>query len=339
VLIAIALMTGLGIAFTVPPLAKSSPHDSNKPSDVALYWAEVNRIRDGEGYYQAAATELTARGYATRSDFNWRTPLPMWALGKPPTPLLGKVLLNVMALALMILAFKALTLEEGNASRRPSACVLLLSGPLLQAIVDNVFVVPVLWSGVLIALSVCAYGVNRPRWGVALGLAAIFFRELALPYCLVCAAIAWWQGRRSELAAWTLGLLAWLAFFGLHWWHVSERIAYDAKAHREGWIQFGGIEFVISTAQMNVYLLLLPKWVTAIYLAAALVGLAGWNTPLGMRIALTVSVFVAAFAVVGHSFNQYWGSLMTPLLCFGVVRFPISMRDLARAAAYRCSAM
>ena len=49
---------------------------------MALYRAEVDRIRNGEGYYQAAAAELTARGYPTRSVFNWRTPLPMWLLGK-----------------------------------------------------------------------------------------------------------------------------------------------------------------------------------------------------------------------------------------------------------------
>ena len=176
------------------------------------------------------------------------------------------------------------------------------------------------------------YGVNRPWLGVAFGLAAIFFRELALPYGLVCVAIAWREGRRSELAAWAVGLLAWLAFFALHWWRVSQVIALGAHAHQQGWIQFGGAGFVIATAQMNAYLTLFPQWAAAIYLVAALVGLAGWNTPLGRRIGLTVCLFVAMFAVVGHSFNQYWGSMIAPLLCFGVVRFPGSFRDLCRAA-------
>jgi hypothetical protein len=75
-----------------------------------------------------------------------------------------------------------------------------------------------------------------------------------------------------------------------------------------------------------------PQWVTAIYLVAAMVGLAGWNTPLGSRIGLSVCLYVMAFAVVGQSFNQYWGSLIAPLLCFGVVRFPASLGDLCRAA-------
>src|SRR5262245_19616252 len=50
---------------------------SRGPGDVALYQAEVERIRAGESYYEAAANELPARGYPTRSVFNWRTPLPV----------------------------------------------------------------------------------------------------------------------------------------------------------------------------------------------------------------------------------------------------------------------
>ena len=88
---------------------------------------------------------------------------------------------------------------------------MLLTGPLLPTILGDLCVVPVLWAGVLIGLSACAYGIDRPWLGVACGLAAVFFRELALPYCLICAAMAWWRGRRGERAAWTLGLAAWLA--------------------------------------------------------------------------------------------------------------------------------
>jgi hypothetical protein len=218
---------------------------------------------------------------------------------------------------------------------RPAACVLWLTGPLMPTILGDLFVMPVLWAGVLIGLSVCAYGVNRPWLGVAFGLAAIFFRELALPYCLVCAAMAWRQGQRTELAAWTLGLLAWLMFFALHWWQVSGLIAAGARAHRQGWIQFGGAEFVIATARMNAYLLVLPAWVTAVYLVAAMVGLGGWSTPLGTRIGLSTCLFLAAFAAVGQSFNQYWGCMAAPLLCFGVARFPASLSELWRAAFRR----
>lgn len=333
---AVALTIAAAVAVTLSPLASSNlTGRAHETSDVALYRAEVDRIHAGEGYYEAAAAELTARGYPTRSVFNWRTPLPMWLLGKMPAVELGKVLLGLLALAMLLMAFEALAREEGNALRRPVMCALLLTGPLLPTILGDLFVMPVLWAGVLIGLSICAYGINRPGWGVAFGLAAVFFRELALPYCVVCVAMAWWQGRRSELRAWALGLLVWFALLGLHSWYVSGLITPGARAHRHSWIQFGAAGFVISTAQMNTYLLLLPQWATAIYLVAAMVGVAGWNTPLGTRVGLSTCLFVLMFAVVGQSFNQYWGSVIAPLLCFGVVRFPASVRDLCRAASQR----
>ena len=39
-----------------------------------------------------------------------------------------------------------------------------------------------------------------------------------------------------------------------------------------------------------------------------------------------------AFAAVGQQFNQYWGALVAPLWCFGVVRAPASVRDLLKAS-------
>jgi len=46
-----------------------------------------------------------------------------------------------------------------------------------------------------------------------------------------------------------------------------------------------------------------------------------------------VYLYVVAFAVVGQQVNQYWGELIAPLLCFGVARFPASLRDLCQAAS------
>ncbi len=351
VLAAIALCLVGAVAVTLSPLASSNlAGHEHETGNVALYRAEVDRIQAGEGYYQAAATELTARGYPTRSVFNWRTPLPMWLLGKLPTVALGKVTLIAMAVVLMLLAFAAIEREHsaysGAAAGLSSSasaigrrhliavlCTFCLTGALLPTMQDDFFVMPVLWAGVLLGLSIGAYGIDRPWLGTALGLAAVFVRELALPYALVSAGIAWRRGRRREAAVWCVGLLAWLIFFVMHYWEVSGLIAPGARAHRQGWIQCGGAGFVIAIAQVNAYLLLLPQWVTAVYLVAAVVGLAGWSTPLGTRIGLTTCLFLAAFAMVGQSFNQYWGCLIAPLLCFGVARLPASMRDLAAALA------
>lgn len=351
VLCAILLVALLGVIVTLSPLGSTNLDlTRTEPGDVELYRAEAERIHGGEGYYKAAAAELTERGYPTQNVFNWRTPLPMWLIGKMPALVLGKALLGALAITLMLMAFEATAREEENIKPRPPgahrgatddrgfmmarpvACALLLTGPLLPVFVGDLFHLPVLWAGVLIAISICCYSISRPWPTVAFGLAALFCRELALPYCLLCAAIAWRGRRRGELTAWLAGLAVWFAFFCLHWWLVSGLIAPDARAHANGWLRFGGAGFVISTAQMNAYLLLLPQWCTALFLAAALVGLAGWNSPLGQRVGLTVCLYLAAFAAVGQSFNQYWGALTAPLLCFGAARFPASMRELLHAA-------
>lgn len=332
VLIALLVVTIFCVTVTLSPIALGR---AGKPprgeGDVALYRAEVDRIRAGQGYYQAASAELLARGYTTRSVFNWRLPLPIWLIGQMPAAALGKALLGLLALAVILMAREALA-REGNPWRALS-CGLLLTGPLMLCVLGDLFVMPVLWAGVLIALSICAYGLNRPGWGTITGLSAAFCRELALPYCVVCAAIAWRYHRRRELAAWAVGLVAWLAYFRLHWLRVAELITPDALAHREGWVQLGGAAFVLSTVQMNAYLLLLPQWVAALYFAAAMFGFAGWHTPLGLRAGLTASVFVAALGIVGQEFNQYWGTLLAPLFCLGFVQFPRSLRDLWKAAA------
>ena len=200
---------------TPPPTCEAKEQSTNN-GDVALYRAEVDRIHAGENYYAAAARELVVRGYPTRSVFNWRTPLPMWLIGNLPDPRLGKALLGLLALGLLLAAFEATSREEKNIFRGPLPLAALMCGPLLPCLLGDLFVMPVLWAGIFIALSVCAYGLNRPYLGATAGLAAVFFRELALPYCLLGAALAAVQRRRGELAVWLTGLAAWTVFFGLH---------------------------------------------------------------------------------------------------------------------------
>ncbi|MGA2034905.1 MAG: hypothetical protein ABSG68_21865 [Thermoguttaceae bacterium] len=335
VLAGIAVFTAFFLSSSPPPLELDEGESSDVTrGDAALYRAETDRIHNGENYYRIAAEELPARGYPTRSVFNWRTPLPMWFIGRMPTVEVGKIILCVLALALLLLAFEVTSREELHGLPCALPLMVLLVGPLLPCLLGNLFVMPVLWAGVLITISVCSYSVNRPYLGAAAGLAAAFFRELALPYCLLGAALAWQQKRRGELLTWLVGLAGWCVFFAWHWMHVRQLIPADAAAHREGWIQFGGARFVLSTVQMNSYLLLLPQWVTTAYFVAALFGLAGWHSPLGLRAGLTVCLFVLGFSIVGQEFNRYWGLLITPLLCFGVVRAPASLADLWRACQW-----
>ncbi len=321
----------LAVVFS-PLAAGDGGRIRGRAGDVALYRAEIERVHAGEDYYCVAGEELRQRGYPTGSPFNWRFPAPIWLLGRMPSLTVGKVLLCGLAGLLLFGAFEAVAREREDRIGLPLGVALLLTGPLMPCLFNDLFVMPVLWAGVLIGLSVCAYGIYRPAWGVAFGLAAVFVRELAMPYVVVAAGIAVWRRRWRETAAWTAGLAVFALCYGLHLQHVAGLIGPDDALHNQGWLQFGGLGFLIATAQMNAFLVLLPQWVSALFLAAAILGFAGWNTSLGQRVVMSTCLFLVAFAAVGHDFNQYWGSLFAPLLCFGVARAPASLGELYGAA-------
>jgi hypothetical protein len=317
------------VGVTLSPLKSGFADAPDRgPGDIELYRAEADRVRAGESYYDAAATELARRGYPTRSIFNWRTPLAVWLGGKLPARETANILLGLVGLTLVVLSFKLLA-DEGTV-RQGIAGVLFLAGALLPSWLGDLVLVSELWSGVLLALSAVCFGIGRPVAAIAAGVAALFFRELAAPYCLLCVVLAAHERRGRELVLWGIGLAAYAVFYGLHVAEVLPRIGTHATAHQQGWIQFGGAGFLISTAQMNAFLLLVPQWVTAVYLAAALLGAATWNTPGGRRIGLTVALYAVAFSIAGHDFNQYWGSQIAPLLCLPAARSLGALRKLWR---------
>ena len=158
---------------------------------------------------------------------------------------------------------------------------LLMVGAALPCVLDQLYVMHELWAGVLIALSVLAYGMRRSGWGVALGFAALVVRELAAPYCVVCCLLAVSERRWREVAAWCGAAALYGLWYAAHVWQVLPRIGPNAVAHSDGWIRFGGAAFVISVAQVNAYLLQLPQWITGIYLALCAVGLRGLDGAMG----------------------------------------------------------
>ncbi len=318
-------------AVSLSPLASGFADAPDRGvSDIELYRAEIARVHIGQSYYDAAAAELSARGYPTKSAFNWRMPLPVWPLGLLPDPEIGHALLAILALASILLAVHFVARDDGG---KPGLLAgVWLVGALLPCFLDGLYVLHELWAGTLILLSILAYGGNRPAWGAAAALAALAIRELAAPYCGLCFILAIAQRRRWEVWFWLLAACAYGFAYGVHILNVLPRISSGAHAHTDGWVCFGGAAFVISLAQMNAFLLLLPQWVAAVALAAAMLGFAGWTAPWGRRAGFTASGYVVLFAIVGQPFNQYWGAMLAPLLCLGIAQAPSALAALWRRA-------
>src|SRR5262249_33693177 len=122
-----------------------------------------------------------------------------------------------------------------------------------------------LWAGTLIALSLACCRRGWLTAGVAAGVAALFFRELALPHVVAVLGRAAWQGRGREALSVGPGLAALALFMAFHAHEVQSRLPPGDLAMEGGWVRFGGIRFVLATSQTNVFLMALPLWCTAIY--------------------------------------------------------------------------
>ena len=115
VLVLTAVAIVVCVFVTLSPLAQGfADRKRTGPNDISLYTAEVQRVHAGESYYAVLADELPARGYPTRSVFNWRTPLPVWLIGMLPDAVLGKALLCALAVGAMLLAFEFTAREGGR---------------------------------------------------------------------------------------------------------------------------------------------------------------------------------------------------------------------------------
>jgi hypothetical protein len=293
--------------------------------DLELYRRIIEQVHGGVGYYDAANRELRSFGYPTGSVFNWRLPVYAWLLGLMPAPGAGRLLFIALALLTLVLAHSVVARDR--LLWRTVLCLILLAGCFVWCLDGDAFLSQELWAGLLITLSACAYAKGNWVIGLLAGLAALFYRELALPYCVIALLLAWREGRSKEVAAWLGGFALFGVFYFYHAGEVMHRITPGDRLPAS-WVQFGGAGFLIASCQMNRFLFSAPGWVSAIYLVVSCLGLASQRSPLAARLGLTVAAYLAAFTVVGQPFNDYWGLLYVPLLPFGLVWGPAALADL-----------
>jgi hypothetical protein len=289
----------------------------------------VDRVRGGQNYYQAAGEELRADRFHVRSIFNWRQPLYAWVLAAFPMAILGQILLGALAVGMTCLAIHFLLHCGGRVAAIIGLC--LIPGASYGAFVGWGATTLEIWAGVLIAISVFVYAMDYWWLGLMIALLALFVREIVAPYVLVCIIVAVLNRRWREVVGWAIGLALYGGYFA---WHVSRVLASIRPTDTPdavGWLRFGGLHFILTTAAQNVIFLLVPLWVVAIYLPLALVGLASISGETGRRMCFTVVAYLAFFAFVGKSFNDYWGFVYSPLLAVGFAKAPAVVSKLCNA--------
>ena len=304
VVLAIALVV-LAAAATVsrPVLPESfQPGDSR---DVVMYQRIIDNVRDGQPYYSAVGAALRDGHYATREPFNWRTPLLMMSLarlGAAGRPLLI-VLTVILCVGTVIVTIRDQPIVKWTA-------MFMQAGVLATTAIPAAFYLSEAWTGVLIGLSVVAFLHGWRPLAVGLALLALFTRELAAPYCIVCTFLALHDRRWRELAVWTIGALAYAAYYGAHLLQIwAHRLPTDL-AHATSWLTLGGLPSVTGKLHFQFWLFVAPFWATALVLVLVVAACLNPRVPLHLRVVVTT--YIGFFALAGQIFDTYWGMIAWP---------------------------
>jgi hypothetical protein len=280
--------------------------------DTLLFEKTIERLRAGEGYYDAIGDEMRHRNYPTASVFNWRTPAHLTFVSSVSTRTARTIL---QLLAIGILAVLPIALQ------RQSKLVIIvglltLAGALATAVKPHAIVAGEVWAGVAIAASLCAYYAGTPVIAALLGVSTVFLRELAAPYALMCGIAALLSRRRAELAVWVGGGILYCFYFSIH---VSQVWAHQQPgdlAHLDSWVRWNGLAFTTTTVKVSGWLGEAPHALSVIYVMLGLTGLA--SPSILRQVAWPLSTYVVLFSVTGQPFNFYWGWITAPIWAFSV---------------------
>ena len=302
----LALIGAAALACPAPTdLAGPFVTDGAQATDATTFQAVVERLRAGHGYYEAMGEELRRHDYPTASSFNWRTPLHLQAVAAVPWGASRGVL------TALLVALFAITMASTQGERlvRWTAGTLQMGVLLLEAAPDAVYISEV-WAGALVGLSAGAFGLRHPMPAVALGLGALFVRELAAPYCVACTLIAIVQRQWRQCGAWLAGAGAYAAYYAWHASQVAAHLTASDIPASTGWLVFGGLPFLQSAVHKLGWLALLPGPFNAVAVVLLAAGIARAAAPVHVRTGS--AAFAGFFLVAGQPFNDYWGWLAAP---------------------------
>lgn len=318
-------------ALTLAGLVLVRPVDtvnSHRGLDVTLYKSVVQDMRDGQGYYQAAAAEQRRKGFPLRPFMTVRPPVLATLLAAlPGGDVGGRVALGLLGGVALLLVLR----RSATQMARPLPTILAAASGVLSCFIAPAAMMHEVWAGTLILISLMLYDPRRMLPSLLTGALAVAFRELAAPYLLVMAALAWRDGLWRQAMCWATALVVF--GFGL-WWHAQAVAAVQLPSDpaSPGWLALGGWAFVLDALQMNAITLVSPSWLAACLAPFALFGLMCWRGDLADRVRLTVLGYCMAFLFVGRHDTRYWGLLIAPLWPLGLPGAWTVLRGMLRRA-------
>jgi hypothetical protein len=322
-----ALLSVLVCGFVyAPPSQAATDLSQQSARDLELFSSVVARLEAGAPYYLAMGSELRARGYPTASVMNWRTPLHLSVVATLHTRM-ARLVFTTLGLMLIVVGIWALAPRGKYATIWGAVCV-ARAAALPVGWPHLLVFAPEAWCGLLVGVSVAFYA--RQRWLVAAacGVLAVFVRELAVPYVVVCGLAALTAGRRKEGLVWLLGGIAYVIYFAFLVSSARAAMEPGAFAHAQGWVRLQGLPFVFATARCYGWTFLTSPVLVPLVVGGGLAAAAAPTAPVHLRGGILV--YVATFAIVGQPFNAYWGWVTAPLWAFGLAHSVDGLRSLVR---------
>ena len=270
--------------------------------DAATYQQIVDRMQSGSDFYTATGAVLRSRDYPVASVFNWRQPL----LPAGIAALSERGAMLVLSMLALLLLLRARPLLRGVLGVLP-----ILPALVMVAIYDAMFYAE-LWAGLCIGHSAVSYARNQPLSGVGWATVALFFRELAAPFCVAAGMRALWRRDVKEIAAWAIGGVAFAVYYG---WHVRSVLAHIQEgdpAHSQSWLALGGISFLLHAFRnASGAMVGLPPFLFGVLMAFAVS--AWWSKTMPWHVRVGVIAYAVFFLLCGQPFNGYWGLIVAPL--------------------------
>ncbi|MEO5640717.1 MAG: hypothetical protein ABIQ98_03005 [Sphingomicrobium sp.] len=296
-------------------------------TDPALYRAIIADLRAGEPYYPAAARELRRGHYPLRPFFTVRLPTTAWAYAR-----LGAGMMQVAQWLLMAAIILAWGWRARHALPRATLglFLLLIGLGLIGLVQPTVGLFPETWSAMLLALAIALDRPGGSRWAMLAALAALLFRELAMPMVLFFATLALARRQWRAAIGWGATLLFFAIVMAVHATAVSHVVRPD-DLPSPGWSGLLGPGFALRSLAMATPATLLPIAVGGPLFALSLFGWLSSRADWALRAAAMIVGYVAILALFARTDNFYWALMAAPLSLAGLAFVPAAITELARA--------
>jgi hypothetical protein len=293
----------------------AAPVADEAMSDVKVYQRIVKAVASGEGYYDVVTREHRLHNYPLKPYFTIRPPTLAWlsaALGPMGIRLAMFALIGLVAMTWL----EALRGINGSQLVQYAAFGLLAESAFVLSL-DPFMHFHDSWAALLIALSLALRRPDRCGLSIAAGLAAVLFRELALPYLLLMAVLAAYDKCWREAYGWGAAIAVALVAQVLHASAVAALVT-AADPASQGWSGLGGWSFFLTAAHTSSLLELLPMGVTAIVVPFSLFGWIAWHSGLALRVTGLMLGYAMLLSIFARPDNIYWAILIEPYLLAGI---------------------